>query len=138
VRDEENGLAIAAQPLEPQQALLLKRGIAHCQYFVHEQDVWIDMHRHGEGQPHVHPARVVCNGSVQGVFDAGKVDDGIEAGSDFPFSQSQDGGVQEHILTAGEVRMKARPHFQQAADAAAQNHPPAIGSNDARQNLQQR
>ena len=60
---------------DPVHALALERLVADGQHLVDEQDVGVDVHGDGEGEPHVHARRVELHLGVDELADAGEVDD---------------------------------------------------------------
>ena len=50
----------AARPILPE-AFPLERGVADGEHFVHQEDLRLEMGRHGEGEPEVHAARVALD-----------------------------------------------------------------------------
>ena len=64
------------------QALLLERGVADGQDLVDDQDLGIQVRRHGEGEPDIHPAGVALHRRVEELFDLGEGDDLVELAGD--------------------------------------------------------
>jgi hypothetical protein len=67
VGDDDDGTALAAEVGELLGALLLEGHVADGQDLVDEQDVGLDVDRHGEPEPHVHAGGVVLHGLVDEV-----------------------------------------------------------------------
>ena len=59
-------------------ALLLERHVADGEDLVDQQQFGVDVDRHGERQPDVHPRRVGLDRRVDELFEAGELDDVIE------------------------------------------------------------
>ena len=57
---------------------------------------------------------------VDELADAGEVDDLVELPGDLGALHSHDRALEEHVLPAGQVRMKAGRHFDQRASASAE------------------
>ena len=64
------------------EALLLELGVADRQHLVDDQDLRLEMRRHGEGEPHVHAARVALDRRVEELLDLGEGDDLVELALD--------------------------------------------------------
>ena len=56
------------------------------------------MRGHGEGQAHVHPARISLDRSFQKFFHLGKCDDFIEPPVNLAFAHAQDCAVEIDVL----------------------------------------
>ena len=98
---------------------LLKRDVADRQHFVHEQNFAVEVRGHREREAQVHAARVVLHRRVDEGRDLGELDDLVELAPDFRTAHAQDGAVQEDVLAAGELGVKAGADLEQAGDAAA-------------------
>ena len=118
VRNEKQGLAGALEPDDAIEALGLKRLISHREDLVDNQDVGIDVHGDGKGQPHVHAARVRAEGLMDEIADSGEFDDFVEAGFGLPAAQSQESGIQEDVFRSGQIRMEAGAQFEKGRHAA--------------------
>src|SRR5216683_2971175 len=120
------------------QALLLKIDVPHGQHFVHQQYLRLQVRRHRERQPHVHPARIMLHRRLDKLLDLRERHNLIELPVDFLLSHPQDRPAQIRVVPPGQLRMKTRAHFQQAAHLPA-NLPPALRRpRNTRQDLQQR
>src|SRR5216683_1583584 len=120
------------------QALLLKIDIPHRQHFVHQQYLRLQVRRHRERQPDVHPARIMLDRRLDEFFDLREGHDLVEFPVDLPLAHPQNRPAQIRILPPRQLRMKTRAHFQQAAHLPA-NLPPALRRpRNTRQDLQQR
>ena len=64
------------------EALLLEGGVADRQHLVDDQDLRLEVRGHGEGQAHVHAARVVLHRRVDEPLDLGEGDDLVELAVD--------------------------------------------------------
>ena len=81
VADEEDRAPAAAHLAHLPQAPLLELRVADREHLVHHQDLGLQVGGHGEGQAHVHAARVVLHRRVEEALHAGEVDDLVEAGA---------------------------------------------------------
>ena len=64
------------------EALLLELGVADGQHLVDDQDLRLEVRRDGEGQAHVHAARVALHRRVEEPLDLGEGDDLVELALD--------------------------------------------------------
>ena len=97
------------------------------------------MRRHGERQPHVHPARVALHRRVEEPLDLGERDDLVELARDLGAAHAEDRAVQEDVLAAGQLRVEPGPDLQQASRRARRIVRVPVGRlGDAREDLQQR
>ena len=55
VGDEDDGPSVLLELSDAIEALSLEPLVAHCEDLVDDQDVRVDVDRHGEAQAHVHP-----------------------------------------------------------------------------------
>src|SRR5713101_5263921 len=72
---EDDGLPPLAELVDPRRALLLKRGVAHRQDFVDQQDVGIHLRGNRKSQPHKHAARILLDWRVDEVAQFRKIQD---------------------------------------------------------------
>ena len=98
--------------------LLVKRLVADGEHFVDEQHVGIDVDRHGEPEAHVHAGRVGLHRRVDELLELGKGDDLVEALGNRALRQSEHHAVDEDVLTAGNLRMKAGAELDERRDTA--------------------
>src|SRR5277367_894369 len=125
MRNEDHGGATAKNLVHFLEASILKHDIADAQHFVHDQDVGIDVRRHGEPQPGVHAGRVSFYRSIDEVGETRELHDGVEFSIDLLPIHAQDGAVQVDIFSSGEVGMKSGPHFDEGGEPAMHiNRPP--------------
>ena len=123
VADEQDGPPAPDHVADLAEALPLEDRVADGEHLVDDEDLGLQVGRHGEGQPHVHAAGIVLARGVEELVDAGEVDDLVELAGDLPPRHAEDRAVQVDVLTAGQLRMEARPDLQQAPDPPAQLGP---------------
>ena len=111
--------------------------IAHRQHFIHQQRFRLQVRGHGECQAHLHSGAVMLQRRIDKISDFGKGHDLIEFAVDFPAAHAQNRAVQIGVLAAGQFRVKAGAHFQEAADAAMNFRAANRGLRDAGKNFQQ-
>src|SRR3990172_12336030 len=107
VGDQDDGDALGLKLPHLGQALLLEAGVAHGQHFVDEEDLRVAVHRDGKAEAYVHAGGVALDGGVNEVPQLSEGDNLVEAGADLLAGHAQDGGVEEDVLAAGEVWVKA-------------------------------
>src|SRR5262249_23196782 len=117
---EEDRAPSARDLTDLAETLLLKVRVANRQNFIDQQDLRIEMGRHGEGKFRIHPTRVALSRSVEESFDLGKGDDRIEMALDFPLAHSQDSAAEEDVFAARELGMESGSDLQEAADPPIQ------------------
>ena len=61
------------------QRLALEGGVADREHLVDEQDLGLEVGGDGEGEPHLHAARVALDRRVEEALDLGELDDLVEA-----------------------------------------------------------
>ena len=137
VADEEHGATLAGHFPHFAQAFALERGVPHGQHFVHQQDFRLQVRGHGKGQAQVHPAGVELDRGVDELLHFGKGHDFVELPVDFGPAHAQDGAAQVDVLPAGQLRVKARAHFQQGTHAAVKFRVALGGPGDPGENLEQ-
>ena len=105
------------------EALALERGVADGQHLVDDQDLRLEVRRDGEGEPHVHAARVALDRRVEELLDLGEGDDLVELAIDLGLAHAEDGAVEVDVLAAGQLGVEAGADLQQRADAARRSRP---------------
>jgi hypothetical protein len=140
VRHEHNGLALVQEPFDGFDAALLEIGIPDGEDLVEEQDVGCKLRRDREPQSHVHAGREVLDWHVDEMFESRIVHDVAIDRFGFLTGQSVDGGIQEHILAAGQLRMKTDPQLDHGRDPGVprDEQPSAAWSVDGGNQLQER
>src|SRR6185295_2097391 len=120
------------------EALLLELRVADGEHFVHDEDLGLEVRRDGEREAHVHAARVALHRRVEEPLDLGERDDLVELRGDLRAAHPEDRAVQEDVLAARQLRMKARADLEKARDAPADPDASGRRLGDARQDLQHR
>ena len=122
VGDEQDRLAAAPELRELVEALVGEALVADREHLVDEQHVGIDVDRHGEPQPHVHAGRVGLDRRVDELAQLGELDDLVEALLDLALGQAEHDAVDEDVLAAGDLRVKAGAELDQRRDPAVDRH----------------
>ena len=114
-------------------------GVADREHLVDEQDLRLEVRRHGEGQPHVHAARVALDRRVEELLDLGERDDLVELAVDLGPAHAEDRAVEVDVLAAGQLGMKAGADLEQRCRRGRGSpRSPSRRLGDAREDLQQR
>ena len=126
------------QRRERVEALLLEGGVADGEHLVDEQDVRVGLDRDREGEPDVHPRRVVLELEVHELLELGERDDVVEALARLAARQPEHDRVDDHVLARGQLRVEADAELDERREAAVHLHVAAVDLVDARQALEQR
>src|SRR5207249_7906474 len=136
--DKQDRAALARDVAHLAEALPLKCNVADREYLVDDQDVGLEVGRHGEREPHIHAARVVLDRRVQEGFDTGKVDYLIELALNLPTPHAENCTVHVDVLAPGEFAVKPGPDLKETAEVAVDDGSTAGGLGQSAKNLQQR
>ena len=138
VADEQQGRAVVEHALDALVAGELKARVADGQRFVEDEDLRLDRRRHGEGEAHVHAARVDLHRLIDELADVGEARDRVEARADLVLGEAEQRAVEIDVLAAAELGVEAGAELEQRRDAAA--HLDAAGARRQRagDELQQR
>src|SRR5262245_27599169 len=120
--DENDGSPSTTNVLHFANAFILESRIADSQNFINQQNLWLQMGRHGESQSHIHATGIMLNRRVNELFDFGERDDLIKFTAYFAASHSEIRAVQVDVLPSAKFRMETRADFEQASDAAVNVH----------------
>ena len=122
MRDQHDRAAAPPELGELVEALVRERLVADGQHLVDQQDVGIDVDRHGEAQPHVHAGRVGLDRRVDEVLELRRTRRSRRSGGQSRVSrQAEHHAVDEDVLAAGDLRVKSGAELDQRRDAAV--HP---------------
>jgi len=103
--------SLETSPILPKH-FFLKGGIADGQHLIDQEDFRFQMSGDGEGEAHVHAARVLLDRSVDELFEFGEGNDFIKLPSNFPSVHSEYGAIEIDILMSRQLGMKTSPHFK--------------------------
>ena len=118
MRDEEHGLAAAAELGELVEALVRERLVADGEHLVDQQHVGVDVDGHGEAEAHVHAGRVGLHRRVDEVLEFGELHDLVEAPGDLALRQAEHDAVDEDVLAAGDLGVEPGAQLDERRDAA--------------------
>jgi hypothetical protein len=138
VGHEEHGDPSIPQGLQPAVALLLEEDVAHGQRLVDQEHVGIHAHRHREGHPHEHPARVELHGLIEELADLGEGLDLGEPRLHLAPRDAEQRSIQDRVLAPRELRVEAAAQFEQGRDPARHDHLALGRTQRAREDLQER
>ena len=119
MRDEDDRPPRLAQVLHAPETPPLELGVPDGEHLVDEEDLGLEMRRHGECEPDGHAARVALDRRVDELLDARELDDLGELLLDLPALHPEDGAVQEDVLAPGQLGVEAGADLEQAPDAPA-------------------
>src|SRR6185436_435650 len=92
--------------------LLLKLRIADCEHFVDQQHFRLEMRRDAKRKPHVHTTRIAFHRRVEKLLNFSKAGDLVKLAVDLGLAHAEDRAVEIDVLATGQLRMKARAHFE--------------------------
>ncbi len=119
VADQDDRAALCLELGDLVHALALERLVADGEDLVDQQEVGVDVHGDGEGEPHVHARTVELDLGVDERLDARELDDLVEVPVGVRAGQPEDGGVEVHVLATGQVLVEAGAELQEGRHAAA-------------------
>ena len=96
------------------------------------------MRSHRKGEPHVHARGVALDRRIEELLDLREGDDLVELPPDLRPRHAEDRTIEEDVLAARQLRVKARAHLEQARHAAADLDAPGARLGNPREDLQQR
>ena len=121
--DEQQGGAARQDLLDAGHRLGLERRIADGEGFVHDQDVGLDVHLHGEREPQGHARTVGLDRLFDVIADVGEGDDVVHDRVDAGALKAEDGAVDVDVLAAGQFRIEAGAQLQQVGEVGANEGP---------------
>ena len=101
VGDEHDRAPLGLELFDAAEALGLEQLVADREDLVDEEDVGIEVHRHGEAEAHVHAGRVVLDRLVDELGELGEADDVVEDPVDVAPAHAVERRVDVHVLAAG-------------------------------------
>ena len=138
VGHEHDRLALLAEVEEHVEALLLEGGVAHGQDLVDQQHVGVHLDHHGEGEPHVHPRRVVLQLEVGEVLELGELDHPLDPLGGLGRGEAEHHAVEQDVVARRELHVEAHAELDERRDPPRHLDPAAVEAVDAGQALQQR
>src|SRR5581483_441500 len=118
VAHEQDGAPFARNLRHAAEAPLLELGISDGEHLVDDQDLRLQVRRHGEREPHVHPRGVPLHRSVDVLPHPCELDDLVELASNLRLVHAEDRAVQVHVLATRQLRAEPRADLEQRRDAA--------------------
>ena len=118
VADVEHRAAAAGNVGHLVQAFLLESQVANGQNLVTDQDIRRQVCRHGKAELDKHAGGIALDGGINEAVNLGEFHDLVHLFGNFCAAHAQDCAVEVYVFAAGELRMEASTHFQQARDAA--------------------
>ena len=103
VGHEQDRAALALEPLELVEALLLEARVADREHLVDQQDLGVDLDRDREREPHRHARGVVLQPHVEELLELGEGDDAVEALARLLAREAEHDRVDHHVVARGQV-----------------------------------
>ena len=135
VRDEEHRRSRSPQLGEPIEALPLEGSVADGEHLVDEQHVRLDVDRHREAEPDVHPGRVVLHRLVDEPLEPRRTRRSRRSAWISRRRSPSTDRVHVDVLATGELGMEAGPQLNAAPDTAGEAYLSGGQGGDARQHL---
>jgi hypothetical protein len=124
--------------VHPLQRLLLEGRVAGRERLVQDQDIGVHVHRDGEAQARLHPARVGPDRLVHELPDVRELLYLVEAREHLVVVYPQDQSVQHGVLAAGELGVEARAEPEDGRQPAVDLDRAGRGLQDAGDDPEQR
>ena len=137
VGNEDEGHALGTKFGDPGVTFFLEGLVAHGEDLVGEEDVGLQVHRHGEAQAHLHAGGVIFEGGVDEVGQLREFDDVLDALLGVAVAKAVEAGVEEDVFVAAELGVEADAELNEGGDAAMGDDPALGRFQDAGDDLQQ-
>ncbi len=138
VRHKDDRDATALHLKDFPHAALLEVVVADRQRFIDDEDVGIHMNCHCECQTDKHAAGVSLHGTVDEFADLGERFDRRNAHPSLRISETEDGSVEENVLSSCELGIETCPKLQQSGNPALHHNPAGTGAHHAGDNPEKR
>ena len=138
VRHEEDRFPAPLEFRELVEALVGEPFVADGEDLVDEEDIGIDVYRHGKAETHIHPRRICLHRRVDELFELGKLDDLFEAGGDLALGETEHDAVDEDVLASGDLGVEPRTQLDERRDSTVHHHRPRRRFRNAGHQLQHR
>ena len=135
---ENDGSSFASDVTHLRQAALLELRVADGEHLIDDQDVRLEVRGNREREAEIHAAGISLHRRINKTCDAGEFDDLVETALDVAPVHAKDGAVQEDVFAPRQLGMKARPDFEQCAEAAVHGRFTGRRQRDAGKHLEQR
>src|SRR5438309_2758599 len=112
---EQNGSAAVDDFVHLCKAFLLELRVAHRQHFIDNEDLRIQVRRHGKCQSHIHPTGVTLDRRLEKSLGARKIYDFVEFRVNLAPAHAQDCSVQIDVFTSAKIRVEASANVEQAS-----------------------
>src|SRR5450756_2689781 len=93
-------------------------GVADGKHLVNQEDVRFKVGCDGEGQTHVHPARVALYGCVEELLGLCESNDLVEPRPYLPPPHAKDRAVEVDVLSTGEFWVESCSHLKETPHSA--------------------
>ena len=115
---DQDGLAAPPELADLVQALPREGLVADGEDLVDEEDVGVDVDRHGKPEPRVHARRVGLDRRVDEALHLREGHDVVEALLDLAPGEAEHDPVDRHVLAAADLGMEAGSQLDQGGHAA--------------------
>ncbi len=97
---------------------MLERGVTHGEDLVDEEHVRLEERRDPEPEPHLHPHRVELHEAIDGMLEAGELDDLVEAARGVLAPQTHQRRGHVDVLSAAQLRRDSGANLDHGAGSA--------------------
>ena len=133
--DKEHGLPLLLELIELVVALRLKEDVSHGEGLIHDQNLRLDVDRHGEGEPHEHTRGIRLDRLIDIFPDVGKIQNRVDLLRDLLLREADHRAVQIDILNPIVLHVEARAELEERRNPAADLHVAARRIEDAGDDL---
>ena len=102
------------------EAFLLEGRVAHGEHLIHDENVGLQVRRHGKGQPHIHAAGISFDRRIDELSDFGELHDPVELLGHLGARHAEDGAVEINVLAAGQLAVETGADLEQTGQLSAQ------------------
>src|SRR5581483_9195347 len=87
--------------------------ITNGKHFINQQNVRVDVDRHGKAEPGVHARRIVLHRNIDESIQLGKLHNRVKAFRHLSPLHAENRGIEENIVPPRELRVKASAQLEQ-------------------------
>ena len=131
-------MALALEPEELLEALLLEGRVADGEHLVDQQDLGFDLDRGGEREPHEHPRGVVLQPQVHEVLELGESHHVVESRKRLSAAEPEHDRVDDHVVARVQVDVETDTQLDERRQAPGDGYAAAVDAVDAGDALEQR
>ena len=127
VADKQHRRTSVLNILDTPHTFILKSGVTYRKGLVDDQQVRRCIDGDCKRQPDIHAAGIYLYRLIYEAADICECGNAVEALISLASRQTQNGGIQVNIFTAGKLRIETSTQFQKRRDAAASPNIPDVG-----------